>query len=424
MTVKISNLPEASDISSGDVVPIVQGGVTKKFNIGASIDELSGVTSVASFTYDSDTTSPAGTGSVPQAVLDNLYANIKGCTLLDNGSVKYYLNASDWSLKEGGGASTLTGADGQVMVEIPAFYYRVTRVGTQTTWQISYLPLSGFSLHPAFVVDGVEVSHRYYGAYDACVYDGSSYISGTNLDDATSLVDLTVGTGDKLASVKGIYPMVGLKRSEFRVLAANRGSRWRQLDFPLWCAVGMLYVVEYQTFYSQDELGDGNTNSNYSIDSWGNGSTDGSQPSAGDEPGTAYMKYRGIENQFGNCWNWCDAINVNVGGTGNVHIADDNDRANYDDDTSSDHTLVTSSLTTGSDNIEAFLPVDPYFLAESVGGSSAQYITDRHYGSSSSDRVFLVGGSAAAGGLAGVFAAVALSDSGLRGRSVGGRLAY
>jgi len=466
MTVKISNLPAATSVGSGDVIPVVQSGTTKKIDLanpitanltysnatsgltatnvqGAideldeSIDELSGVTSVASFTYDSDTTSPAGTGSVPQAVLDNLYANIKGCTLLDNGSVNYYLNASDWSLKEGGGASTLTGADGQVMVEIPAFYYRVTRNGSQTTWQISYLPLSGFSLHPAFIVDGVEVSHRYYGAYDACVYDGSSYISGTNLDNATGLVN--TGT-DKLSSVKGIYPMVGLTRNEFRILAANRGSRWRQLDFPLWCAVGMLYVVEYQTFYNQDELGAGNTNGSYvgsssnqsdsphtiagAGDSWGNGSTDGTQPSAGAKPGTAYMKYRGIENQFGNCWNWADAINVNVGGTGNVHIANDNARANYADDTTTNYTLATSSLTTGSDNIRRFLPVDPYFLAESVGGSSAQYITDRHFGSSSSNRVFHVGGSASAGGIAGVFAADASLDSGARRRSRGGRLAY
>ena len=233
--------------------------------------------------------------------------------------------------------------------------------------------------------------------------------------------------------------MVGLTRNEFRLLAANRGTGWRQLDFPLWCAVGMLYVVEYQTFYNQDELGAGNTNGNYSIasssnqsdsphtiagagDSWGNGSTDGSQPSAGAKPGTAYMKYRGIENQFGNCWNWADGINVNVSATGNVHIADDNDRANYADNTATNHTLVTSSLTTGSANISDFLPVDPYFLAESTGGTSAQYVTDTHYGSSSSNRVVNVGGGAANGGFAGVFALLA-DSSGIRRRDFGGRLA-
>jgi len=412
-------------------------------DVKAALDELADLSQgIASFTYNSNTVSPASesaTGGIPAPVFENLYSKIKGCTLLDNGSVNYYLNGSDWSLKEGGGSSDLTGTDGQVMVEIPAFYYRVTRNGSETTWQISYLPLSGFSLHPAFIVDGVEVSHRYYSAYDACVYDdsASAYISGTNNTDNSGNVD----TGaDLLASVKGIYPMVGLTRNEFRLLAANRGSRWRQVDFPLWCAVGMLYVVEYQTFYNQDELGDGNTNGGYvgsssnqndsphtiagAGDSWGNGSTDGTQPSAGAKPGTAYMKYRGIENQFGNCWNSADAINVNVSGTGNVHIANDNARANYADDTTTDYTLATSSLTTGSDNIQRFLPVDPYFLAESVGGSSAQYITDRHYGSSSSNRVFSVGGNADSGGNAGVFTARASVGSGFRNRRFGGRLAY
>jgi hypothetical protein len=417
----------ASGLSATDVQAAID-------EVDGNVDEIQASLATASFTWDSATTDPSGTGDVPPLIIDNLYDKIKGCTLLDNGTVNYYLDASDWSLKEGGGASDLTGTDGQVMVEIPKFYYRVTRSGTKTTWEINYLPLSGFSLHPAFILDGVEVSHRYYSAYDACVFDGSSYISGTNLDNATGLVN----TGsDKLASVKGVYPMVGLTRNEFRLLAANRGTGWRQLDFPLWCAVGMLYVVEYQTFYNQDVLGDGNTNGSYisgsssqsdsphtiagAGDSWANGSTDGTQPSAGAKVGTAYMKYRGIENQFGNCWNWADGINVNVGGTGNVHIADGN--GNYADDTTSNHTLVTSSLATGQDNISKFLPVDPYFLAEGVGGSDSQYITDIHFGSSSTNRVVLVGGDADRGGLAGVFAVRVSFDSGFRGRRRGGRLA-
>lgn len=471
MTKKISQLPAATSVDTDDEFVINQDGTTKKLTtanqwdfanvnitggtiaynnstsgltattVKGAIDELADRTEfVGAFTWDSATTSPAASiaRTVPQSVLNALYDNIKGCTLLDNGSVNYYLDASNWALKAGGGSSDLTGADGQVMVEIPAFYYRVFREGTKTTWEISYLPLSGFELHPAFILDGVEVSHRYHSAYDACVYDdsASAYISGTNLDNATGLVN----TGaDKLASVKGIFPMVGLTRNEFRLLAANRGTGWRQLDFALWCAVSMLYVVEFQTFFNQDELGAGNTNGGFvgsssnqndspltiagAGDSFANGSTDGSQPSAGAKPGTAYMKYRGIENQFGNCWNWADAINVNVSGTGNVHIANGNNRANYADNTAANHTLVTSSLTTGSNNISDFLPVDAYFLAKSVGGSDSQFITDRHFGSASSNRVVIVGGSADDGGIAGVFTLSAGIDSGVRFRKCGGRLA-
>jgi hypothetical protein len=397
--------------------------------------------SVASFTWDSGTTSPAATVAkqVPAFVLDNLYTQIKGCLLNADGTVNYYLKATDWSQKADGTASVLTGADGNVMVEIPKFYYRTTFVGTVTTWEVSPVEVSGFTLHPAFILDGVEVEKRYYSAYDACVYDdsGAAYISGTNLDDNSGNVNTAA---DKLSSVKGIYPMVGLTRNEFRLLAAVNGTGWRQLDFYLSCAVGMLYAVEYQTFYSQDELGNGNTNGSYLAssadqndsrhtvagfrDDVGNGSTTSANgQGTATKPGTVAMKYRGIENLFGNCWNWADAININVTATGNVHLADDNDRANYADNTATGHTLITSSLTTGGNNIQALLPLGPYFLASAVGGTSAQYVTDRHYGSASSNRVALVGGDANVGGDAGVFALIALHGSAVRGRSIGGRLA-
>jgi len=398
--------------------------------------------SVASFTWDSGTTSPAATVAkqVPAFVLDNLYTQIKGCVLNTDGTVNYYLKATDWSLKDDGvTASVLTGADGNVMVEIPKFYFRTTFVGTVTTWEVSPVEVSGFTLHPAFILDGVEVEKRYYSAYDACVYDdsGAAYISGTNNDNNSAAVDTAA---DKLSSVKGVYPMVGLTRDEFRLLAAVNGTGWRQLDFYLWCAVGMLYAVEYQTFYSQDELGNGNTNSTYLVssadqndsphtiagfrDDVGNGSTTSANgQGTATKPGTVAMKYRGIENLFGNCLNLADAININVTATGNVHLANDNDRANYADNTATGHTLITSSLTTSSNNIQALLPLGPYFLAAATGGTSAQYVTDRHFGSATSNRVARVGGRASTGGDAGVFALDATDVSTSRSRTVGGRLA-
>ena len=108
----------------------------------------------------------------------------------------------------------------------------------------------------------MEVNYRYYGAYDACLYDvsASQYISGLNLDNATSLIDLIA---DKLASVSGVYPMVGLTRAECRTLAARRGVGWRQVDFWLVSAIQMLYLLEFRNFNSQQFLGAGNTNGGY-----------------------------------------------------------------------------------------------------------------------------------------------------------------
>jgi hypothetical protein len=400
--------------------------------------------SIAQFTYDTATTSPAATISrtLSPFILDRIYNKMRGCVLNADGSVNYYLDPNDWTKKADGTASVLTGADGNVMIEVPRFYFRVVRIGTEVTWQISPVAIPGFAVHPGFIKDGTERSVRYYSAYDACVQLASdgSYISGENLDNATALVNTST---DKLASVKGIYPMVGLTRPEFRALAANNGTGWRQLDFPLWNAVAMLYLVEAQTFFNQNVLGDGNTNNTYLAastnplqtdsphtiagfrDDVANGST---TPANGQgtatRPGTVAMKYRGIENIFGNCWNFADAINVNVTATGNVHIADDNDRANYADATATNHTLITSSLPTGSNNIQTLLPLDPYFLAESVGGTTSQYITDRHFGSTGASRVVRVGGGADQGGDAGVFALRADIGAGSRARTLGARLSF
>jgi len=296
--------------------------------------------------------------------------------------------------------------------------------------------VAGFNLHPAFVKDGVAVSHRYVGAYTACYYDDSdsAYESGLNEDAHT------VDTNDDiLASVKGVYPIVGVTRNECRLLAANRGAGWRQLDYALWCAINLLYLIEYQTFYSQDELGDGNTNGTYVAssssqsdsphtiagagDAWGNGSTDGTQPSAGAKPGTAYMKYRGIENWFGNAWQWVDGINLNVNATGDVYVS--NTTADFADNTDTNYTLIASDWdTSGSDWQTDLSDIDDYFISnESSGGSSSTYITDYNYNSTGANRVVRVGGDASNSATAGSFAFTGSSASGTRNRLFSARLA-
>jgi hypothetical protein len=351
-------------------------------------------------------------------LLHRPWEDMKRCVLNADGSVNYYLNPADSTLKAAGGAADLTGADGNVMVEIPKFYFRYTRVGDVNTWSLRTEPLSGYTLHPAFVKAGVEVDYRYIGAYDACYLDAtdSTYKSGLNLDDMTSNLDLA---NDKLASVSGIYPLVGVTRAECRSLAANVGTGWHQLDFALWSAVQMLYLVEYADFNSQANLGAGNTNGSYftssadqndsphtiagASNSLGNASTDattGAGVSA--KPGTSFMSYRGIENWYGNCWNWADGINVNVSATGNVHVT--NDYRDFADGTASGHTLITSAFPTAPGFIRDLLNTGAYFLSSSnSGASSTTFITDQHFASASASRVVPVGGSASDGAAAGGF---------------------
>ena len=362
-----------------------------------------------------------------------IHENMRRCLLLDNGTVNYYLDANDSTLKEDGTAANLDGTDGMVMVEIPAFYFKQEFEGDVRKWKISDLPLSGYQLHPAFIKNGEVVNHRYMGAYDACVYDDSAdaYIAGLNLDENIGNVDLS---NDKLASVSGIYPMVGLERDEFRALAANRGTGWRQQDFWLTSAVQMLYLVEYGDFNSQANLGDGNTNGDYSgssadqndsphtvagaSNSWGNASTDGSQPSAGASPGTAYMSYRGIENFFGNCADWVDGFNIldRVPYVTNVDT-------DFADDTSSNYTQLSDAMPSTDDYVTDIKNIGGAFLPDSVGGSSSTFLTDYYY-ENSGNRVALFGGNAGRGADAGGFFWNLFLDSSSGNRGFGGRLAY
>ena len=393
-------------------------------------DDLYGLPKTASFTWDKSQSSPAALGSAAR-VVTSVHAKMRRCVVSDAGVVQYYLLDTDSTKKANGDLAVLTGADGQVMVEIPKFYTRLETNGSALIWSISEVELPGYALHPAFLKDGVQVPYRYIGAYDACYWDAtdSTYKSGLNLEDLTASLDLA---NDKLASVSGIYPIVGVTRAECRSLAANRGAGWRQLDFYLMTAVQLLYVIEYQSFFSQNILGAGNTNGTYlassanqtdsphtiagASNSLGNGSTNittGAGVSA--KPGTSFMSYRGIENFYGNAWTWVDGVNINVLANGNVHVT--NDSVYFADDTATGMQLLTSSLTTASNYVRDVVPLATAFLPNNVtGGSSTTYLTDYYFGSTSANRVLGFGGSADYAATAGVFCLIANNSSANSGR--------
>jgi len=144
--------------------------------------------------WDEGTTTPSAierTGALESVVVASkpddsimpIHAAMRRCVVDDSGNVVYYLNPTNSTKKQDGGASVLTGADGQVMVEIPKFYYRYAYAGTVHTWDISFEPLAGFILHPAFNKDGAVVDFRYIGAYEGTLYDTSEskYVNGLYL---------------------------------------------------------------------------------------------------------------------------------------------------------------------------------------------------------------------------------------------------
>ncbi len=121
-------------------------------------------------------TAGQATGTTLADALLPIQRQMRRCVMNDAGVVQYYLDPTDSTKKANGGSSVLTGADGQVMVEVPKFYYRHSYVGTTHTWEISLSPLQGFDLHPAFIKNGIEVPYRYIRAYEGVLYDVSASI--------------------------------------------------------------------------------------------------------------------------------------------------------------------------------------------------------------------------------------------------------
>lgn len=498
---KISQLTP-SGAQPTDLIPVARSGAN--FAVTAqSVANLIKYSSVASFAWKTNQSSPGAVFVPMPIVVTKAHMGMRRCLLLDNGTVNYYLDPTDSTKKADGTASNLTGADGQVMVEIPKFWTKRVVEGTITTWYVSDAAQTGFAVHPAFIKNGVEVDFRYYSAYDVCLqfsreiasvadagggditvttsvqhplYNGDTvtisgttsyngtytvvsrptdttftvtatfvadeigtaagYVSGKNLDDMTANIDTNT---DKLASINGQYPLVGVTRAECRTLS-NRGTGWRQLDFTLWSAVQLLYLTEFQSFFSQNILGAGNTAGSYLASS--STQTDSPHTIAGAsnfmgsmstntvtgagvnlKPGTSFMSYRGIENLYGNCWNWADGINVNVNSNGNVYVT--NNQSDFADNTSTNMTLISTTAPTTSGFVSAIAAIDDYFIASSVsGGSATTFLTDQWFGSTSSNRVVLVGGSAEVGANAGAFLVAARSASSASSRDFGARLAF
>lgn len=391
----------------------------------ATADEALSIVAVnetASVTWNMETDTYSGR---PYAT--PVHRNMRRCLLLPNGTVNYYLDDIDSTKKADGTDAVLDGTDGQVMVEIPETYVRTILRGSVVTWEVAHVPTEGFALHPAFE-DGA-VSAVYVGAYDAVVWDESAgaVIDGLNLDDNTSRVDLV---NDQMYSTSGNFAMVGLTRDQFRQLARNTG--YQLYDYYQWHLVQLLWITEYGSWNSQDVLGRGNVDagsypasssnqasSPHTVNGLSNqfGNYSGSVATGDGEP---FVTYRGIENVWGNCWQFIDGVNVN-----NRQIFASTNEATFEDDIGTgDYSSVGTALPTATDaSIKDWQAVEHVFVPKTVndGASSSTYVGDSLW-TDTGWRTMYVGGSAHDAAYAGLCACFANRAASHRNRNLGSRL--
>jgi hypothetical protein len=425
----------------------VNADITSMTNVDVGGIPQSAIANSYGVSWDESADTYARTGSltgqpVSQTLSDALLpiqSTMRRCLLNDAGEVQYYCGATDSTKREDGViASDLTGSDGQVMVQFAKFFYKYGYSGTTHTWEISLIPAAGFSVHPAFIKNGEIVDYRYMGAYEGIGWDASvaAYIDSGCAAASNWSNGLIDTANDKLGSVSGFCPMVDETRAEFRAVAANRGTGWRQLDFDLVSAIQLLYLVEYADWNSQAMIGAGRTElsgGTWTKDSYigvtgkSNGDGNGTN-SVGENTNDAYMTYRGIENFFGNVWKWVDGINI--GGASSpaddnkVHVS--NTDTDFDDNTWANYTDLGVTLA-NANGYQKFLEQQARgFLPASVGGTgvgSSTYITDYYY-QAAGWRVVKLGRAATDGGNAGAACVHADSASTYGDPSIASRLCY
>lgn len=353
------------------------------------------------------------------------------CIVNDNLELQYFLNDSNHNLKEDGSAATLTGADGQVMIRVPKFYYKMTAVSsTVIEFRVSFIRLSEYKVSPMHYRAGKELDYAHVGKYPGVLYDAtvSNYIDG----DGTAQADSTV---DKLSSISGKKPFSYATRDAFRDMAVNRGTKFFQFDAATRASLLLLLITEYATGDFQTAISAGNTQfSAFSfascISATGKSNSDGMTAGGQSTVGGAasdYVTWRGIEDLWGNLVQWLDGLNVyNVEADGKSYAYFSDNPANFADDTMTNY-----------ENKEELPLTDGYItmigellLPTVLGGASNTHFADYFWtyyndttaGYGTDWRVVRVCGNAANGVAAGVSSLNADSDSVIATSSTGGRL--
>jgi len=297
------------------------------------------------------------------------WSDMKRCNLDDNGNILAYFG--DPTYKD-------DGSNGQVMVQIPKFWYKSEMVNENGNkkyrWWISDNEIDGFKLHPAFIRNGVEKDVIYIGAYEG-------YVSG-----------------GMLHSRAGVTPTASRTIVQFRQDAQARGAIWHQQDFLTTCAIQLLYLIEYAHFDSQTKIGQGITNDTV-FHQTGETAQYGNQSFGNQNNSKIAMSYRGIENLYGNYWQWIDGININ---NHRAYIADHNFKSNKFDGHYRQVGFTNATSNGYVKDIGWASQDDFMFLAIDSDGSDSSYLHD-YYRQDSGARISRLGGSRLSGSRAGAF---------------------
>ena len=320
------------------------------------------------------------------------FNSIRPC-LFKNGAVVGYLNPDNFAQFENGTDADIESGDaGDVMIEIPKFYYKIGRNGNYVEVKIANALMAGFTDY-AFSYKGESKDKFYIGAY-------LGYKDSNN----------------KLRSLTGKTVTGNITIGAARTAAQANGAGYEQLSFNKLTALQVLYVVMFKNLNSQAALGQGYTSASNFRDT---GATDEKGMTYGTNTAASAddtVKFLGIEDFYGNLYQWVDGY---VSGNNIVLVADGNFNDTGDGyESHARHGSVSYSYIKDveGDNILAFTP-------KTGGASTTTYYADYgHIGNSAYVPYF--GGYSGGGAGAGAFQLYCNFSASYAYPSIGARLTF
>ena len=375
---------------------------------------------------------------------------MRRCVVNSTGDVLYYLGENDSTKKADGSAADLSGATGNVMVEVPEHYRKTSLNAAQgyMDTEISLYPFDGAVRVPRYLISAYEATlDRENNVLASVVNTTARYRGGNNTADWDGTYRSLLGK-----------PVTSLSLTQFRTYAHNISNDWGCNDWNIHMDVFWLFAIEYATLNSQKAfnanldaagmhqggLGSGvsnfsnwNTYNSYNpfipcgfTNSLGNKTgvvtftlTEEQAEAYGGAHSESVPSYRGIENPFGHIWKWTDGFLAKGMGddAGYQEVYISRDRSQYasalnDSYVDMGHDATANGYVKAILATNASLSQDLRKYGDLIGtddsGSASTYFCDYHYTAHALNTIYgaYVGGSANNGSFDG-FAYVASSSA-------------
>lgn len=283
--------------------------------------------------------------------------------------------------------------------KIPKIYQKIESLDSnRKKLSISLAPFTGATLHPSFIVDGVEKPYVHIGRT-------LGYLSG--FQQAT-------GKYNWLWSQAGYNPTADQKRATFREAAQNNDNcnitSYYDRDL-----INKLYLFAFKDFNSQKALGVGYTGGSSAKPT---GGTAGKSWMYGTTNDDEQISFLGLEDWWGNLYQWIDDY---VLYNGTIYVGTN---SNPTDDTSGKTAIEQFGGSSGQYPLKAKFDLNDTFISEASGGSATAGMCDYQYWKNSGTHIAYAGGNWNYGSKAGAFCLNSGDSVSNSLSSVGARLTY